>query len=58
MERKRNSNPRRCILCGDLIIGSVHDARPEASGKCCDKCHGKYVVPARMKNHRIGLPAY
>ena len=29
-----------------------HNAEPYESGRCCDLCHGEFVLPARLKQMR------
>jgi len=37
-----------CVLCGERIVGYGNNAAPLASGKCCDRCNGERVLPARL----------
>ena len=49
-----------CVICGSKITPHMtdegvvyweggHNAEPYASGRCCDLCHGEFVLPARLK---------
>jgi len=52
-----------CVICGSKISPHMtdegvvyweggHNAEPYASGRCCDLCHGEFVLPARLKQMR------
>ena len=49
----------KCIICkgeiekhrdhkGKVYWSEGHNAEPLASGRCCDKCNAKEVLPIRM----------
>ena len=49
----------KCSICKDEIRKDPmtgwdggHNSEPVASGRCCDLCHGEYVLPARLKQMR------
>jgi len=42
---------RRCCICGRLIEGDTHDARPYKKGECCGVCYANIVIPAKS-NYR------
>lgn len=42
----------RCCICGEKIEGYGHNAEPVKSGRCCDVCNIKVVIPARIKQIR------
>ena len=47
-----NSNPykRKCCICKKPIEGTGHNPIPVwPTGRCCDKCHSTYVLPARYR---------
>jgi hypothetical protein len=37
-----------CCICGEPIEGFGNNAEPVATGRCCDACNIKFVLPARM----------
>lgn len=38
-----------CCICGDEFEGYGNNPAPyKASGKCCDACNRKFVIPARL----------
>lgn len=40
----------KCVLCGKEIKGHGNNPAPvKDSGRCCDDCNKKVVIPARMK---------
>jgi hypothetical protein len=39
-----------CIICGEPIEGHGNNPAPVSeTGKCCDACNLKFVVPARLE---------
>lgn len=40
---------KECCICGEEIIGYGNNAEPYASGRCCDACNIKFVIPARIE---------
>lgn len=40
-----------CCICGEEIDGYGNNAEPYKTGKCCDGCNIKFVIPARL-NYR------
>lgn len=38
-----------CCICGEEIVGYGNNAEPYKSGRCCDACNLKFVIPARME---------
>ena len=38
----------KCCICGEDIIGYGNNAEPYTSGRCCDACNLKFVIPARI----------
>lgn len=45
-EKKETHN---CVICGDPFTGYGNNPHPvKFTGRCCDTCNGKYVIPARM----------
>ena len=41
--------PYYCRICGEMIHGYGNNGRPVIEGVVCDKCHRKYVIPARLR---------
>jgi hypothetical protein len=38
-----------CCICGDEFEGYGNNPEPyKSSGKCCDACNRKFVIPARL----------
>ncbi len=38
-----------CCICHEPFIGYGNNPIPvKYSGRCCDTCNGKYVIPARF----------
>lgn len=37
-----------CCICGEEIDGYGNNAEPYASGRCCDACNMKFVIPSRI----------
>ena len=45
-----------CVVCGEGIVGSGHDAAPLKEGKCCDKCaRAQQRVREHLRNKREAL---
>ena len=46
----------KCCICGRLIEGHAHDAKPYKKGKCCGVCYANVVMPAKhnykLKNRK------
>ena len=38
----------KCCICGDDLTGYGNNAEPYKSGRCCDACNLKFVIPARL----------
>ena len=38
-----------CSICGEAIVGYGNNAEPYASGRCCDSCNIKFVIPKRLE---------
>jgi hypothetical protein len=38
-----------CCICGEKIEGYGNNAEPVKSGRCCDACNIKFVIPARIE---------
>lgn len=45
--READTNDK-CCICGEDIIGYGNNAEPYTSGRCCDACNLKFVIPARI----------
>jgi hypothetical protein len=45
----------KCSICGKEIGKYGNGAYPVNSGKCCDECNLKLVVPARIKLAKIEI---
>ena len=45
----------KCSICGKEIGKYGNGAYPVNSGKCCDECNLKIVVPARIKLAKIEI---
>ena len=41
-----------CIICKKDIEGYGHNARPIASGRCCDRCNFK-VIKRRLFDYKM-----
>lgn len=37
-----------CCICGEPIDGYGNNAEPYKTGRCCDACNLKFVIPARL----------
>jgi len=45
----KTTKPRACSICHLLYSTSWgHDAWPLREGRCCDDCHVRFVIPARL----------
>lgn len=41
----------KCVICNENSKGWGNNPAPvKESGRCCDKCNGKEVIPARLQN--------
>ena len=38
-----------CAICGENFTGDDHNAEPISSGRCCNSCNEKFVIPVRIK---------
>ena len=39
-----------CCICGEECVGYGNDPEPyKHSGRCCDACNKKFVIPARAE---------
>lgn len=46
---KRNEKEQKCCICGRMFKGYGNNPVPvKATGRCCDDCNSKYVIPARI----------
>ena len=45
--------PKKCVVCDEQYYGFGNNAAPLKEGRCCDDCHWKRVLPARI-NEVIG----
>ena len=39
---------KRCSICGKEYDGYGNNAQPVNSGRCCDECNEKVVIPTRL----------
>ena len=46
-------NKFKCDICGKEVEGYWNNPAPLEGSKCCDRCHNKYVVPARLKQIKV-----
>ena len=44
-----NEEEELCCICGEPINGYGNNAEPYKSGRCCDACNLKFVIPYRFK---------
>lgn len=44
----REAKEDTCVICGEPIQGYGNNAEPYKSGRCCDACNLKFVIPARI----------
>ena len=49
MKDKASGTESKCIICGNLYEGYGHNPSPVIGGRCCDSCHIKVVIPARLR---------
>lgn len=47
-ESKLHEDEESCCICGEPINGYGNNAEPYKSGRCCDACNMKFVIPARL----------
>ena len=47
-EAKDSKKTETCCICGEEYEGYGNNAEPYKKGYCCDACHIKFVLPARM----------
>ena len=41
---------RKCCICGKQLTGMGNNPFPvKTSGRCCDNCNIKFVIPERIK---------
>jgi hypothetical protein len=46
----RESKKEVCCICGEELDGYGNNPEPyKQSGKCCDACNIKFVIPARLE---------
>ena len=45
-----NEEKQVCCICGKEYTGYGNNAEPVCSGRCCDECNTKVVIPERFKN--------
>ena len=45
---QRTNKIQICSICGSPILGYHYNAQPINNGTCCDLCHDRVVMPARM----------
>ena len=49
VESLREAKENTCCICGEPIVGYGNNAEPYKSGRCCDACNRKFVIPARLQ---------
>tara|TARA_R110002020_G_scaffold231723_1_gene442926 strand:+ start:2126 stop:2311 length:186 start_codon:yes stop_codon:yes gene_type:complete len=45
---------KMCPICGDVLRGEIHNARPVVDGFCCGACNISVVIPTRLLTARQG----
>lgn len=54
MIRNKINDKELCVICKKEIEGFGNNPSPlSGSGRCCDLCNSKYVIPARLKQHEV-----
>jgi hypothetical protein len=43
---------KKCVICGDILIGFGNNAEPVCEGQCCDCCNSRVVIQERLRQSR------
>jgi hypothetical protein len=49
--------PDVCSICQITYYGWGHNAQPVNNGRCCNVCNDTIVIPARLRQMKIGRRA-
>ncbi len=45
----------KCCICGKSIKGYGNETYPVKTGRCCDACNLKFVIPSRFAMYNAAL---